>query len=40
MYVRWGPVESGLNLFLSALAISGNNQGIGLTPSEGELSNP
>lgn len=31
MYVEWGPVESGLNLFLSALTVSGNNLGTGLT---------
>lgn len=35
-----GPVESGLNVFLLALTVSGNNLGIGLTLAQGELSNP
>lgn len=38
MYVEWGPIESGLNLFLSALTVSGNNLGTGLTLAQGELS--
>lgn len=40
MYVKWGPIDSGLNLFLWALTVSGNNPGIGLTPAQGGLSNP
>lgn len=40
MYVKWDPIESGLNLFLSALTVSENNLGIGLTLAQGELSNP
>lgn len=38
MYVEWGPIESGLNLFVSALTASGNNLGTGLTLAQGDLS--